>query len=342
MKQLLIVCMIFLGLYVRAQKSDFKLINFEKADSIAKFYQGETLKNMPILAYNLTKDLESQVEKFRAIFIWVCLNVKSDHSFGQLTLRKRRKYKNDSLGFYQWNNEVRSRVFKTLLHEQKTICTGYAYLIKELSSFVGIECEIIDGYCRTSKRNIDKIDVPNHSWNAVKLENKWYLVDATLASGYFDLDNNTFVPNYNDGYFLADPDLFITKHYPLKENWMLKTDKIGLKDFVSGHVTYGSTFKYGVIPISPKKLKTTVVVGEALRFKYKITKNYKNEEMQLVVSSGLRSRTIQVNALDYRNDFVEVKHQFTKKGSYTIHFMVNNDIVVSSAVKVKKEISNII
>ncbi|WP_298533695.1 transglutaminase domain-containing protein [uncultured Algibacter sp.] len=336
MKQLLIVFIIFLNLFVNAQKSDFKHIDFEKADSIAKIYKGATLKNMPILAYNLTNSLESQVEKFRAIYIWVCSNIKSDHSFGELTLRKRKKFKNDSIAFYQWNSEARSRVFKTLWQEQKTICTGYAYLIKELSAFVDINCEIIDGYCRTSKRNVEKIDVPNHSWNAVKLDDKWYLVDATMASGYFDLDRNRFVKNYNDGYFLADPDLFIIKYYPLVEKWRLRRDKVSLKEFVSAPITYGSTFKYGIIPMTPKNLKTTVLVGEALMFKFKITSNNASEEMRLIISSGLSRKTIKVSALDYRNGSIELKYHFIKKGNYNIHFMVNSDIVASYAVHAEK------
>ena len=72
------------------------------------------------------------------------------------------------------------------------MCTGYAYLIKELCFLANIESEIIDGYARTVRSNIDALDMANHSWNAVKLNNKWYLCDATWSSGY-TLNKSIFI-----------------------------------------------------------------------------------------------------------------------------------------------------
>lgn len=76
-----------------AQKSDFNNISFKKADSIAKLDHGVSLENMPLLVYRLTNNLNTEVEKFRAIYMWVCLNIESDHGLSELTLRKRRSIK---------------------------------------------------------------------------------------------------------------------------------------------------------------------------------------------------------------------------------------------------------
>ena len=61
---------------MNAQKADFSTITFEKADKIALEYKNETLTNLPELAYKLTSDLATDVERFRAIFKWVCSNAR--------------------------------------------------------------------------------------------------------------------------------------------------------------------------------------------------------------------------------------------------------------------------
>ena len=72
------------------------------------------------------------------------------------------------------------------------MCTGYAYLIKEMCFIADLDCEIIDGYARAFDANVNGLESLNHSWNAVKLNNKWYLCDATWSSGYM-VNNSLFV-----------------------------------------------------------------------------------------------------------------------------------------------------
>jgi transglutaminase/protease-like cytokinesis protein 3 len=334
MKRYIIILVFLFSISNQAQKSDFKHINFKKADAFTDMYQDYTLENLPLLAYNLTNSLDTQVEKFRAIYTWVCSNIESDHSFGELTLKKRRRFKNDSIAFTNWNREVKPRFFKRLLKQKKTICTGYAYLVRELANLVDIECEIVNGYSRTTKHNIGSIDIPNHSWNTVKLNGKWYLVDATLASGYYNVDEQKFVKSYNDGYFLAAPKLYATKYFPLEKKWLLTKDEIDLKQFVNLPVTYGSTFRYGVIPVTPNTLLSRIAVGEEVMFRFKIRDKWDIEYMQLVLNSGLRSERLKVNPSNYDNGIIEMKYRFNKRGNYTVHFMVNKDVVVSYNIKV--------
>ncbi len=122
-----------------AQVSDFKSIDFTKADNIAKLNDGSRLINLPLLAYELTNDLSTQVEKFRAIYVWVCNNIEGDNSQHRKVSSKRKKFKDDSIAFMKWNNEYKRIAFKKLLKQKKTMCTGYAYLIKELCYLANIE-----------------------------------------------------------------------------------------------------------------------------------------------------------------------------------------------------------
>ena len=79
---------------VHAQLSDFDHIDFKKADSIALVHKKANLKNLPELARNLTSTLDTEVEKFRAIYMWVCANVANDY---RLYLKNKKKRENSRL-----------------------------------------------------------------------------------------------------------------------------------------------------------------------------------------------------------------------------------------------------
>ncbi|WP_439150877.1 transglutaminase domain-containing protein [Winogradskyella sp.] len=216
MKYLFIWAFIIFSKLTLAQISDFKHIDFTKVDNIVKLHEGNELNNLPLLAHKLTSKLPTGVEKFRAIYLWVCLNINGDAYQHNKVSRKRKKFKNDSLGYIAWNEDFKKIAFKKLLKYKTIMCTGYAYLIKELCFIADIECEIIDGYARSFETNVEALKSINHSWNAVKLNNKWYLCDATWSSGYM-INGSIFVKDYNNGYFLTDPILFAKNHYPLRQ-----------------------------------------------------------------------------------------------------------------------------
>ena len=67
MKHLAILCLLVVHSIIQAQPSDFGNIDFHKADSIAEVYDGESLEKLPLLAHHLTRDLDSDVEKARAV-----------------------------------------------------------------------------------------------------------------------------------------------------------------------------------------------------------------------------------------------------------------------------------
>jgi len=217
---LILVCFTF-ALNLQAQKSDFSAIDFDKADNIAKSLKGEALSNLPLLAHKLTNKLETDVERFRAIYFWVCNNIENDYLLMRKNERKRRRFKDDSLQLAEWNTTFSKIMFQRLLEDKKTLCTGYAFLVQELSRLAGIECEMIDGYGKVGNTALEKLDMPNHTWNAVKLNNKWYLSDPTWSAGYIDGDTYYFTFNFYDEYFLMAPEKFAIEHRPLDMKWTL-------------------------------------------------------------------------------------------------------------------------
>lgn len=221
MKNFILLLLFTFILPIHAQLSDFEKLNFDKAEYIANKYKGENLYNLPKLTYNLTSSLNTEVERFRAIYYWVCNNISGEYNLINKNERAIKKFKNNPKALGLWNNKFKKELFTILLKKKETICIGYAYLIKELSNLAGLECEIIYGYDQLNSIKNKNIDAPNHSWNAIKLNGKWYLCDATWSSGFLDLSTFLFEFEFDNSYFLMDPLEFIKSHKPVNEQWTL-------------------------------------------------------------------------------------------------------------------------
>lgn len=319
-----------------AQRNDFANINFDKANAIALKYKGEELYNLNSLVEKLTEHLSTDVERFRAIYLWVCTNISNDYNLYTKNTRKRNRYLNDPILLETWNNEFKKEIFKKLIENKQTICTGYAYLVKEMTNIANIECEIVHGYGKTSTMNIDNITAPNHSWNAVKLKDKWYLCDPTWASGLIDPDTYQFKFDFKDGLFLPSPDLFVMNHYPIDEKWMLlDNNKPTFDMFLQSPLIYNQAYANLSTHIFPLEMHNIVKRDDTIAFKYKLYKTIELAEVALMIDDG--NTTVEVKPLKTRlnDDLLTVEHQFDKKGFYDVHLLINNDLISTYTFRVK-------
>lgn len=339
MREFLLILLVFLAGETQAQLADFDYPDFQKADSIANAYKAENLNNLPILAYELTEKLDSEIEKFRAIYTWVSINFKNDHELYLLNKRKRAKFAKDSLALSEWNRSFHAKVFKKLLKDKSTICTGYAYLVSELANLAEIKCKMIDGYGRTVQSNIGGEGVLNHTWNAVKLNGKWYLCDATWSSGtvFLESGKSDFVADFQDGYFLSEPELFAKNHFPLNEKWLLAENKITLNTFLNAPIVYKYAFKHQIIPVNPIKLNTKVSKGEFVKFQLNAPITFDISQIELVYLNGNSYSTLAKNAYWNKEGFLEIKHKFDRTGTFDVHINVGDESLVTYSVKVNRQ-----
>ncbi|MEP6737692.1 MAG: transglutaminase domain-containing protein, partial [Chryseolinea sp.] len=246
-----IACTLFVQLILssvlHAQIADFSGTDFDVADSIADQYPNHSLQDLAALAYKLTRSLSTEQQKFRAIFKWVCDNIDNDYGLYLKNKHQRERLK-DSNALNIWNKKISHKVIKDLIDQHTTICTGYAYLIRELSICAGLDCKVIDGYGRNVQSNIGGDGILNHSWNAIRLNDKWYLCDATWSAGSYDMKNSMYTRKFDDAYFLSDPTFFVLKHYPVDSAWILLMKKPTLRMFLDGPIVYLAALQYKVLP----------------------------------------------------------------------------------------------
>ena len=325
------------GTLVYGQRSDFEHIDFTKADSIAAYYSGASLKNLPVLTHNLTANLPTEVEKFRAIYTWVSTNIENDYSSYVKTRKKRKKLSENPEALTAWNNSFTPKVFENLLKYKKTACTGYAYLIRELASLANINCKIINGYGRTATLILDESSIPNHSWNTVELNGKWYLCDPTWSAGkiVIEEDGPRFEPDYFDGYFLAEPKFFIRNHYPIEIKSSLLAEPPTFNEFLEGPVVYKEAFGFSIIPTAPTQMHFEVVKNEQVSFLLTSVQPIVKESITLLLNTGGSNKNIKPNVIQNGNDYV-LQHIFDKSGKYDVHITANDTIISTYVVKVKR------
>jgi len=89
----------------------------------------------------------------------------------------------DISSFYSASNYDPDEIAK-ILQTRRTICLGYAQLMDSLCELAGIPNVTVFGYAKDRYYDVgDSIYGHNHAWNAVKLDNLWYVYDVTWSKG---------------------------------------------------------------------------------------------------------------------------------------------------------------
>jgi hypothetical protein len=318
---------------VQSQVNDFMHTDFSRADSVAALYANHSLKDLTALADKLTRPFTSEEEKFRAIYKWVCDNI--DFDYGLYVAHTKGKLMNKKgAELHQWNRQFTIRMFQTLRTKRRTVCTGYAYLVKELCQLAGIRCEMIDGYGRTAESNIRGTGVANHSWNAVRLHNKWYLCDATWSCGAYNRATGQFEKRFSEAYFLPDPSLFARNHYPLDTAWMLMNKKPSLIEFLNRPLIYNQAFKYQVQNIYPEVFDVMAEKGQPVTFQWETGISEKIEQVELQVR-GARLFSEPEMAESGKKNSYRITHPFSSRGTHVVHVLINSQFAFSYTVHVR-------
>jgi len=122
---------------------------------------------------------------------------------------------------------------------------GFSNLMRKMCELAKIESMVIDGYAKTYAYTGTLDTNARHSWNAVKINNKWYLLDAALDSGY--VDGKTFIKRYSTSYLFNDSRDFLYTHLPDRNNHQFYAPVVTREQFVDEPLIPGDFFGNGLI-----------------------------------------------------------------------------------------------
>lgn len=195
-------------------------INKRKIDQRALKAPKKLHDDLPRLTAYLTEVADNDFEKARALYSWIVSNISYDHKVIEDNIRR-------------INKNIRD-----ILARRKAICMGYADLFDAMAKLAELESVTVDGYSKGTATSKADLNEPDHSWNAVKLEGKWYLLDATWGSS-LALDDQVYT-TINEDFFLSEPAQFLKTHLPIVPFWQLLDCPISPKTYEEGEVAIGN------------------------------------------------------------------------------------------------------
>lgn len=202
---LLLVLLFFLG-KLQAQRPPQSPI-----DAHADTLRRENFPNLFELTDQLIGPAQGDREKVRAIFYWIAKNIRYDHP-GRRT--------------HYWDLIPAGDPLARHVYERGSgICSGYAQLLHTMLSYAGITDSIVEGYAKGDSYAPAADTSANHAWNAVQIDGRWHLLDATWASPA------TANEPIREMYFMAEPGRLAASHLPIDEKWTLLGTKMSRADF---------------------------------------------------------------------------------------------------------------
>ncbi len=133
----------------------------------------------PKVLESLNLEGKSDYQKARAIYNWLCRNVKYDESRTHTNL-------------YRYSAAY-------AIVRKNAVCEGYANAFYYLASLAGLENRIVVS--------------TDHSWNIVKLGEYYYNVDATWDASYYDPEAG-YSASYSWRFFMKNDATYLQENYP--------------------------------------------------------------------------------------------------------------------------------
>ncbi|XP_076831514.1 kyphoscoliosis peptidase [Brachyhypopomus gauderio] len=224
---------------------------FHKVDTHA-INTGRELKEQGIfsahsIARAITQTARNELEKLRAIWVWLCHSIEYDLE-GYLGVSPKLCTPDE------------------VIKEGRGVCSGFSSICLEMCREVGIQCEEVSGYSKGigHRPGGGLADKPSdHMWNAVWVKGQWGLLDACWGAGTVDMETNTFIKRFDDFYFLTEPGDFINSHFPDDPHWQLLDTPISLEQFELRPLNTSAFYILGLTLLHPTLYKITTDKGEA-------------------------------------------------------------------------------
>jgi hypothetical protein len=176
---------------------------YAAADAHADAAPARAEQSVPALAAYLAQAGPDDLTRARALFRWVTRHIEYDVA-----------------GFRTANYGDLSP--EGVLRRRASVCEGYAHLTEALGAAMRLQVEVVNGWSKGyGYRPGQRFDGPtNHTWNAVRIDGQWRLMDPTWGAGYLD-ERMQFVRRFQEHYFLTAPDAFVFDHLPQDPRWQL-------------------------------------------------------------------------------------------------------------------------
>ncbi|MFY0603649.1 MAG: transglutaminase [Flavobacteriaceae bacterium] len=224
--------------------------NYSTVDNTVNSYP--RYRTVEELANRIESDFSTDIDKVRAAFKWITNNIRYNLAEAMQPNKTVIQFKYSSeKERLEKIQEIKDNIVKEAFFSKLGVCEEYAQSLKKVCDLLDIEAIVLTGYVRNSAYEINRVpNTTNHAWNAVKVNNRWMLIDATWSSG--SVLNGRWQKNFNDYFFDVDFKKIGYTHYTDDRKWNILLNQPSLSDFYSQPI-YGKYFlKSNLGVIAPK------------------------------------------------------------------------------------------
>jgi hypothetical protein len=287
--------------------NEFWKKDYSAVDSIARTIRPTA--NLEKLVDKLTQHCSTDVEKYRSIFTWITHHIAYD-------LEAKAK------------PALRVTDPEKVIKRGKAVCAGYSALFLRLCELAGLECVTVTGWAK-DKQGIGKplAKTADHAWNAIRINNEWYLCDVTWGAGSTTESTGIFSFDFKDFYFCTPPDLFSYNHFPKDEQWFLGS-RVPEKKFTGAPHFYAGAIKLCLKRLSPEAGILKYKKGKAVDFRFAV--DGKVSRIYVQPSTLKKSITIPFSS---RDGFIEFQYVMEEYAPYLYAFADDSALLVYKMVR---------
>jgi transglutaminase/protease-like cytokinesis protein 3 len=258
-KRFLLLCLFF-SLTLNAQ-------DFSNVDALVLNYP--RFSKVEQLANQIEKDFSTDEEKARAAFYWLAKNIR--YNLREFYNPVQRSYSfsySSEAEKIEKQQAVMDKLVIATFRNKTGVCEEYARSFKKICDLLYIKSEVITGNVRLNSNEIGTVKTQtNHAWNAVYLNERWVILDATWAAGYEY--NNRWVRKFNDYFFDIPTDKIFKTHYPEDSVWILRFGRISIEEFYAQPIYTNTFLGLDAELITPTKGTIRVNSDDTIELKFK-------------------------------------------------------------------------
>lgn len=217
-----VVALLFLGAILLSASPVFARSTaqnkpFATIDAYARACPATAKTSLDAVANYLKKATFSDLEKARSIYVWLTAHISYDD-------------KSYNSGNYGDNSA------EGVLRSKKAVCAGFADLYTELGLRMGLQIKTVIGYAKGYDYTEGAgFEDSNHAWNAIEIDGKWRIFDATWGEGYGVTGAKgqlVSFKKFDADWFDVEPEYAIFTHYPEDPTDAFLTTKLSLSEYV--------------------------------------------------------------------------------------------------------------
>lgn len=188
---------------------------FAKIDKQARQCPQTEEANIESLSNYLQRETKSDLEKARAVFVW---------------LTEKIRYDDDSFN----SGDDGDNSAEGVLSNKKAVCEGFSNLFLAIGQHMGLEIEKVVGYAKGYGYSPGmKFKETNHAWNVIKIGGNWRVFDATWGQGNGINVNGRLQSKkeFDEYWFNVDPFEAIFNHFPQDSKYSFVQPLLSLSSY---------------------------------------------------------------------------------------------------------------